>query len=216
MCSAVAGCAKPNQVDDPFGTAKAPRDDFDNGANRPPTVKTMYSLAKIAADQGRDDQAVVLLQKTIQASPTCLPAYLDLAELYMRQQQIMQAMQTLAQGLKHLPGNPQLLNNLGMCYVFLEEYNRALDLFTKAAAASPEDARYRANMALALGMLGRYEESMSLYMMAVTPDKAHYNLSVICRNRKDLPRADQEYRQALRLGLKTEGLAKSSLPPAVQ
>jgi hypothetical protein len=59
------------------------------------------------------------------------------------------------------------------------------------------DARYRGNMALALGMLGRYEESLSLYQQVVSPSDAHFNLAVICDARKDPARAEQEYKLAV-------------------
>ena len=76
------------------------------------------------------------------------------------------------------------------------DYKRALEFFTKAAAADPDNARYRANMAMSVGMLGRYDEALTLYMQILSPADAHFNLGVICEARDDLDRAFEEYGKA--------------------
>jgi Flp pilus assembly protein TadD len=43
----------------------------------------------------------------------------------------------------------------------------------------PENAKYRANMAVALGLMGRYEESLSLFKQVLPKDQANHNLSVL-------------------------------------
>ena len=56
-----------------------------------------------------------------------------------------------------------------MCALFEANTQKALELFTKAAELGPGDARYRGNMATALGMLGRYDEALSTYLQIVPP-----------------------------------------------
>jgi len=68
-----------------------------------------------------------------------------------------------------------------------------------AAAAGPDNTRYRANVALALGMSGRYDECLAAYEQILHPADAHYNLAVICDSRNDTERAVAEYARALRL-----------------
>jgi tetratricopeptide (TPR) repeat protein len=75
-------------------------------------------------------------------------------------------------------------------------------MFMRAAEAAPENARYRANMATALGLLGRYEEALALFEQVVPPADAHRNLAVLCEARNDMSRAAEARRRADGLSLR--------------
>ncbi|MCK4602245.1 MAG: tetratricopeptide repeat protein [Phycisphaerae bacterium] len=169
---------------------------FQKGANRPPTAKTLYAMAKILASQGKDTECRFVLVRLIREYPDFMVAYCDLAELYLRQDQVDAAIQTLAVGLRVSPRAPVILNNLGMCCLLKKDYEKALESFAEAAAIVPDNIRYRSNMAVAMGMLGRYDEALSLFMQVVPPADAHYNLSVVCEARGDHQRAAKERNDA--------------------
>jgi Flp pilus assembly protein TadD len=168
-------------------------DPFEQAADRPPTIKTFYSLSRMLAAQGQDAECEGVLKKIITEEPTFLPAYCDLAELRMRNGRTDDAIQALTAGIHIAPKDPSILNNLGACWMVKNDFSQALRMFTQAAAVVPANSRYRANMALALGMLGRYDESLSLYEQVVPPHEAHYNLAVLCRARGDEERAKSEF-----------------------
>jgi Flp pilus assembly protein TadD len=86
---------------------------------------------------------------------------------------------TLSAALEVRPRDPVLLNNLGMCLLLRKEYAQALERFTSAAGLVPENEKYRANMATALGLLGRQEESLALLRQILPRDKADYNAEVL-------------------------------------
>jgi len=157
--------------------------EFEAGANRPPTANTLYALAKILAVQGRDPQCEVVLGRIIRNYPRFLPAYCDKAEIMVRHRRIDEAILTLCAGLAIAPGDPVLLNNLGMCRMLQGEYDDALHFFTKAASTVPYDGRYRGNMATALGMLGRHEESLALYEQVVPAESARRNVRILARQK---------------------------------
>ena len=178
LASLVGGCRTQDSRSGP--TSRDEMDAaFQDGANRPPTARTLYSLARILAAQGRDQECTAVLRRIIREHPEFLPAYGDLAELEIRNDRISRAVQVLLLGLRQRPTDPVLLNNLGMCYFFQHDYSKALLMFTRAAAGAPEDARYRANMAMALGMMGRYEESLSLYRQVVPEEEARRNVAIV-------------------------------------
>jgi Flp pilus assembly protein TadD len=210
-----AGC---NQSDSsgPTGPSSTQQRDteeeFEKGANRPPSPRTMFTLARLYLSQGRDAEASVVLARLIQDHPKFLPAYYELAELQVRYQKTAEAMKVISAGLKVSPRDPILLNNMGMCHLLKQDYAAALVQFRRAAVAAPGDARYRANMALALGMMGRYEESLALYGQILPPAEAHYNLAVICEGRKDNQRASSEYAQAFSLDPSLRSRAKPPTP----
>ncbi len=161
----------------PAAASEIPRD-------RPPTAKTLYSMAQILATQGKDAECEFVLRRCLQDYPQFTPAYNSLAELQMRQGRIHEAEETLTTALKVRPRDPVLLNNLGMCLLLRKEYEPALARFTEAAGLVPENGKYRANMATALGLLGRREESQALLEQVLPRDKAQHNADVL-RNAYD-------------------------------
>ena len=152
---------------------------FQSQSNSPPTTKTLYAMADILATQGRDSECEYALKRIIQDNPRFLPAYNNLAELQMRQGRTNAAIETLQHALRIDPNDTVLLNNLGMCLIVRRDYENALKMFTKAAGLMPEKVKYRANMAVALGMMGRDEESLSLFRHILPEDQANHNLSVL-------------------------------------
>jgi len=203
-----AGCSSEETV--PDGTESQADDTFAEGADRAPTPRTLHTMAKILSSQAREDQAQFVLMRIIREHPLYMPAYSDLAELLVRDERTDDAIETLILGLKLVPTDPVLLNNLGMCWLLKRDYQRALESFAAAAAAVPEDARYRSNMATALGMMGRYDEALSLYEQVVPPDEAHHNLGVVCEARGDAERAKSEFQLAARI--REEGPAALAKP----
>lgn len=189
-----------------------PCPEFTAGANRPPTAKTLYSMAKILATQGKDCESEYVLVRIIREYPTFVPAYCEMAELRMRQNRIDDAMRTLQAGLMVDPKSSTLVNDLGMCYLMKGRYSEALAEFSRAAGLDPQNARYRSNMAVAAGLLGRYDESISLFSQVVPQGEAHYNLSVVCVTRKDYVRASEEYQRAVDNGFDPDKQDASPVP----
>jgi len=159
---------------------------FEKGQELPPTPRTMYASAKILAAQGRDAESETALRTLMRDHPKFSPAYNALAELQMRHRRVEDAQITLDAGLKIAPRDPILLNNLGMCRMTKNDFSGALAAYTKAASAAPDNARYRGNMAAALGMMGRYEESLALYQQILSTADAHYNVARLREARRVL------------------------------
>jgi serine/threonine-protein kinase len=136
-------------------------------------------MAQILAAQGKDAECEFVLRRCVQEYPHCTPAHNSLAELQMRHGHIHEAIEILSTALQIRPRDPVLLNNLGMCLLLRKEYARALERFTDAAGLVPEQEKYRANMATALGLLGRQEESLALLQQILPPDRAEHNAEVL-------------------------------------
>ncbi len=170
---------------------------FESGAERPPTGRTLCLMARILAHQGKLEQAQFVLRRVINEHPDFMLAYCDLAQLQTRDGRVNDAIQLLTTALERQPNDPILLNNLGLCLMMNDQIEDALGRFWEAAALRPRDARYRANVAVALGLLGRYDESLQAYEGAVSDmAQAHYNLAVLCEARRDYVTAVQQYIRA--------------------
>ncbi len=172
------GCSEPpaSTVDPVTGNTRL---ESNTQANLPPTTKTLYAMSNILATQGKDSDCEFVLRRIIEQDPQFLPAYNSLAELQMRQRRINEAIETISSGLRIRPKDPVLLNNLGMCWTVSRNYENAMEMFTRAAGLAPENTRYRANMAMTLGLMGRYEESLSLFKQILPENQAEHNLTVI-------------------------------------
>jgi Flp pilus assembly protein TadD len=156
---------------------------FAAGANEKPTAKTMSAMAKILISKGRDRDAVNLLNQTIQQFPDFVPAYNELAGIYLRSNRSGDAVDVLHAALKRAPGDPVLQNNLGLCFFLKGDYEHALASFERAATAQPSNGLYRANEAAALGMLGRDSEATRRYEGVIRDPSIAQNLDVLRRAR---------------------------------
>jgi Flp pilus assembly protein TadD len=194
----LCGCEEPQQANNPKGPQlnKAPRE-TEVRPDVPPTAKTLYSMAEILAAQGKDKECEFVLRRCIQEYPRFTPAHNNLAELQMRQGRVHEAVATLSKALEVRPKDPVLLNNLGMCLLLRKKYAQALDRFTQASGLVPESEKYRANMATALGLLGREEEAQALFEQTLTIEKAKHNVEILreARERQANPPQDAQAEQ---------------------
>ncbi len=169
-----------SQKDDPsLNSTAGSGSQFDAASNRPPTPKTLYSMAEILATQGKDAECEFVLRRCISDYPQFTPAYNRLAELQMRQGRVHEAVDTLSVALEISPRDPVLLNNMGMCLLVRKEYDKAAERFGQAAGVVPENKRYRANMATALGLLGRDQEALALWCQILPEAQAKHNLETV-------------------------------------
>jgi tetratricopeptide (TPR) repeat protein len=209
-CLAAPGCSDNN-----WANNKTPKDEYDVSAGRKPTAQTLFSLARILVSQGKDQEASVMLDRIIHQEPNFIPAYCELSEALMRQQDLDGAARVLSAGLKAAPRESLLWNNLGMCYLFQQKYDKALESFTVAGGIVPSSAMYRSNMATALGMQGRYEEALALYQQVLPMDEAHYNLGVVCQARNDMARAKQEFDSAAAANPQIKARLSATTAPSI-
>lgn len=196
----LSGCAANETYDSGYAAQSKQRDDFQYGVNRPPTAQTLYSMAKLLIAQDKDPEAVYVLTRINREHPDFMPAYVELAEIHLRHRRVTEAEAVLQAGHARQPENALLLNNLGMCAMLRSDYDAAADYFNRAMELSPRDGRYIANLALARGMLGDYDKSLTLYHRVVSPAEAHYNLAVVCEAREDHDAAREHHARAKALG----------------
>ena len=176
----IAGCSESANSGPNIDSAMTySEQEFQEQANRPPTSTTLFAMADILATQGRDSECEFVLKRIIQEHPKFIPAYNSLAELQMRQGRTNAAIETIHHAFRINSEDPILINNLGVCWIVRGDYENALELFTKAAGAMPENVKYRTNMAVALGLMARYDESLSLFRLVLPEDQANHNLNVL-------------------------------------
>jgi Flp pilus assembly protein TadD len=91
-----------------------------------------------------------------------------------------------ASALKIVPGEPSVLSNLGMSYVLTRELPKAEEVLRQAYANPKADARVRQNLALVVGLQGRFAEAETIVKADLPPDEAAANVAYL----KDMLRKD--------------------------
>ena len=96
-----------------------------------------------------------------------------------------------ASALRIVPEEPSVLSNLGLSYMLTKELPKAEETLRRANAASRADARIRQNLALVVGLQGRFAEAESIVKADLPAEEAAANVSYLREmlNRKDIPRA---------------------------
>jgi Flp pilus assembly protein TadD len=153
-------------------------DDWSAAGDRSPDADTLHAMARLYASQGRDADAEIALRHLISTQPDFVPAYEELARLYVRRDQLDGAIVALDLGLKTRPDDAVLLNDLGVCQLLHKDPVSAAEAFTRAAAVAPDDARPRANLALSLALQGRKDEALALWQQVLPPAEAQKNLDL--------------------------------------
>jgi Flp pilus assembly protein TadD len=94
-----------------------------------------------------------------------------------------------ASALKIVPDEPSVLSNLGLSYVLSKDLPKAEEILRRAYAGTRADARVRQNLALVVGLQGRFAEAESIVKADLPADEAAANVAYLKQmlSRKDNP-----------------------------
>ncbi len=90
-----------------------------------------------------------------------------------------QARTLYAKALKIAPNQPSVLSNYGMSYVLTGELKQAETLLRQAMAAPNADSRVRQNLALVVGLQGRFGEAEKIASADISPGQAQANVAYL-------------------------------------
>ena len=92
--------------------------------------------------------------------------------------------------LKITPDDPGVLSNLGLSYMLTKELPRAEETLRQAYASPRASARVRQNLALVVGLQGRFAEAETIVKADLPPDEAAANVAYLKEmlSRNDPPR----------------------------
>jgi Flp pilus assembly protein TadD len=81
--------------------------------------------------------------------------------------------------LEMKPNEPSILSNLGMSYVLTGDLKTAEATMRRAAEAPGADSRVRQNLALVVGLQGRFAEAEAIAGQELSPDQAQANVAYL-------------------------------------
>jgi Flp pilus assembly protein TadD len=89
-----------------------------------------------------------------------------------------------------------VLSNLGLSYVLSKELPKAEETLRRAHGLAPTDPRVRANLALVVGLQGRYADAEKIVKADLPPAEAAANVTqlkqMLSRKEKESARAEVE------------------------
>jgi Flp pilus assembly protein TadD len=90
-----------------------------------------------------------------------------------------EAQRYYASALRIMPDEPSVLSNLGMSYVLTKELAKAEEVLRRAYASARADSRIRQNLALVVGLQGRFDEAESIVKADLPADEAEANVAYL-------------------------------------
>lgn len=90
-----------------------------------------------------------------------------------------EAQRYYANALKIAPGEPSVLSNLGLSYILSKNLPKAESVLQQAYAKGDSDPRIRQNLALAIGLQGRYAEAETIAKADLPADEAAANVAYL-------------------------------------
>ena len=111
--------------------------------------------------------------------------------VFAKQSQYSKAVPLFERALQLAPDQPSVMSNLALAYAMEGKVEKAEPLLRKAAALGG-DARVNQNLALVLGLQGKYDEAKQAIASDVPPDRAAANIEYLRQMVKLDAQADAE------------------------
>ncbi|TYC49176.1 tetratricopeptide repeat protein [Rhodobacterales bacterium] len=137
------------------------------------------AYGKILAMNGRFDEALNVLKRAQRPDTPDWRLMSAEAAIYDQTGQHKQARALYTQALKIAPDEPSLLNNLGLSYLLTNELPDAEYTLRRAATLPGADSRVRQNLALVLGIQGKYDEAIQVAEAELDPNQAKANIAYL-------------------------------------
>ena len=103
-------------------------------------------IAAMYHSLGKDTESVIYLNRAIKKNPWHAEAYFRLGNIYKTSEQYNLALTAYANGLKIVPDNTLMLNNLGVVYSILGKFKEAKTAFTHAITLDPNYESAKQNL----------------------------------------------------------------------
>ena len=90
-----------------------------------------------------------------------------------------EAQQHYTSALKLMPDEPSVLSNLGLSYLLMKDLKRAEDTLRRAAAQPGAEPKVRQNLALVVGLRGKFAEAEQIARQGLPADEAAANVDYL-------------------------------------
>jgi tetratricopeptide (TPR) repeat protein len=141
------------------------------------------------------DEARKAYQKAIDIDPKSAPAYIHLANLYLRKDDPERAIDVYQRGLQQSPKSAAMWYEQGMVQCRRKDLNAALPCLAKAHELEPGNSHYATNHGLCLARLGRPQDAVVALSTVMNKAEANYNVARMMAH-VNQPEQSKHYLQA--------------------
>jgi Flp pilus assembly protein TadD len=144
---------------------------------RDPEVAVEYAKALSAA--GRFDQALAIVDRAIDPTAPNWNALLVKGAVLDQQGQNVEARKLYQTALKVAPDQPSIHANLGLSYAMTNDLTSAEKSLRLAVSLRGANTQVRQNLALVIGLQGRFDEAQRLFAAELPPAQVEANMAYI-------------------------------------
>jgi Flp pilus assembly protein TadD len=137
------------------------------------------AYGKALAMNGRFEESLNVLQGVQRPDTPDWKLMSAQAAIYDQMGNHKKARSLYKQALKIEPDEASLLNNLGLSYLLSNELPDAEYTLRRAASLPGADSRVRQNLALVLGIQGKYDEAIQVAQTEIDPRQAEANIAYL-------------------------------------
>jgi Flp pilus assembly protein TadD len=137
------------------------------------------AYAKALSANGRFEQALKVIEDTISPSQPDWNALLVKGATLDQMGRNAEARQIYNQALTIAPNEASLEANLGLSYAMTNELESAEAHLRRAVEMPGATSKIRQNLALVVGLQGRFDESRALFEAELAPDQVEANMSYV-------------------------------------
>jgi len=122
--------------------------------------KYIFWLGRVEEQAGNSKAAEALYDQVIKKDADFWEAYAAKAQLFLDRAEYQEALVLFTECLKYKPEDPDLLNNVGLCFLGLNELHGARQYLADAVQRKPGDGHIRYNFATVLIRFGDYDNAL--------------------------------------------------------
>ncbi len=168
----------------------------------PQSSDVLIGLAESLAAGGKTDEAESNYKHAIAAQSSYAAAHIAYGNFLLSQGRASDAIPAYERAAILAPDNPNALNNLGGAHLYMGNFQKAADAFTRSLALEPRRGSY-SNTGTVEYYLGHFREAADMFRKAIEFAPADHrlwgNLADALRFDSRADEAEQAYRRALEL-----------------
>lgn len=145
----------------------------------PGDVDIKVAYAKALAADGKFAQALTIIESTIRPDRPDWNALSVKGAILDQMGQHDAARPLYQQALVISPGRASLEANLGLSYAMTNDLRQAESHLRRAISMRGASTRIRQNLALVLGLQGRFDEARGIYAQTLPPEQVEANMAYI-------------------------------------
>jgi Flp pilus assembly protein TadD len=148
-------------------------------AINPHDVDLSVNYAKALSAAGRYDQALSVITDAIQPDAPDWNALLVKGAVLDQMGRNDEARATYQQAMLIAPNEPSLEANLGLSYAMTNDLGQAESYLRTAVGMRGATSKVRQNLALVVGLEGRFDEARALFAAELAPDQVEANMAYV-------------------------------------